>query len=60
MVILKYTFQHRNDFGSILKCEHCNHEQDLNSGYNDHYYHNHVLPAIECKSCGKASKENAA
>jgi plasmid rolling circle replication initiator protein Rep len=59
MKILKYTYQHRNDFCAILLCEHCEHQQELNSGYNDHYYHNQVLPAIECKTCGKSRTPQA-
>lgn len=53
MKILEITSQHRNDFHAILECEHCGHKQKLGSGYNDRYYHNHVLPAIKCNSCDK-------
>ncbi len=53
MKIKKITFQLRNDFGAVLECEHCGHDQKLMSGYNDAYYHNHVLPAIVCELCGK-------
>lgn len=60
MQIERYTFEHRNDFKAIMKCEHCGHEQPLNNGYNDHYFHNHVIPAIACQSCGKDGKSAAA
>jgi hypothetical protein len=53
MKIIKYTFQHANDFYAIIECEHCLSTQELKSGYHDGYYHNHVLPAIKCKTCGK-------
>lgn len=42
-----------NDFSAIMECEHCSHEQKLTSGYNDAYYHNNVIPAMTCGSCGK-------
>ncbi len=53
MKIQKITFENRNDFCAILECEHCQATQELKSGYNDAYYHNSVLPAIKCKTCGK-------
>jgi hypothetical protein len=53
MNIERYTYEHRRDFHAVLKCEHCGSTQALKSGYNDHYYHHHVLPAIKCNSCGK-------
>ena len=53
MKIKKITYQHRNDFHALLECEHCQHVQELKTGYDDAYYHQKVLPAMECKSCGK-------
>lgn len=53
MKIQKITYQHRNDFCAIMVCEWCEHTQELNSGYNDAYYHNSVIPKLECKTCGK-------
>lgn len=53
MKIKEVTYQNRNDFYAILECEHCQAEQELKSGYDDDYYHNKVLPAIECKSCSQ-------
>ncbi len=52
MKIQCITSRHRNDFRAILTCEHCAHEQMLNTGYDDDYYHNQVLPAIKCGKCG--------
>lgn len=60
MKIQKITFEHRNDFYAILECEHCQATQELKTGYNDGYYHNHVLPAIKCKACGKGRFGDAA
>ena len=54
MKILEYTFQHRNDFSAIIECEHCQHQEELKGGYHDTYYHNTVLPARKCSSCGQS------
>lgn len=53
MKIKEITFENRNDFKAVLLCEHCEETQFLGSGYHDTYYHDQVLPAIECKACGK-------
>lgn len=53
MFIQEITSQHRNDFRAIMECEHCEHTQKLTTGYNDGNYHNNVIPAMTCKSCGK-------
>lgn len=45
--------QHRNDFTAEMECEHCGHKQKLMGGYDDDYYHDHVIPKMVCKSCGK-------
>ena len=53
MRIKKITFRMNNDFSAILVCEHCGGTQELNSGYEDTYYHREVLPQIKCETCGK-------
>lgn len=53
MKIKEYTDSHRNDFCAIMECEHCGSTQKLTTGYDDNYYHEHVIPAMTCKSCGK-------
>jgi len=53
MKIHEITWQHRNDFRAILKCEHCQSQQDLIDGYSDQNYYSEVLPKIVCVSCGK-------
>lgn len=49
--------QHRRDFIAIYKCEHCGHTE-TGSGYDDEYFHNSVIPIMECKSCGKVAPED--
>lgn len=44
---------HRNDFTADMECEHCSHVQHLSTGYNDSFYHSHVIPAMTCQACGK-------
>ncbi|HIE4430010.1 TPA: hypothetical protein ACXM9H_000981 [Burkholderia multivorans] len=53
MFIKTILSQHRNDFTATLECEHCHSTQKLDSGYHDAFYHNKVIPAIDCHSCGK-------
>lgn len=57
MRIDRITFQMRNDFKAIMKCEFCGHEQLNNSGYHDTYYHQQVIPAMKCEECGKSTSE---
>ena len=51
--------RNRRDFEAIFECEHCGYEYE-GSGYDDRYYHNHVLPAIACKKCGKSAGDDYA
>lgn len=53
MFIQKVINHHRNDFSAIMECEHCQSEHKLITGYNDDNYHQNVIPAMKCKSCGK-------
>ena len=53
MRIKKITSQSRRDFSAILVCGHCEAEEKLTTGYDDSYYHQNVIPAMVCKSCGK-------
>jgi len=57
MKIKNITMELGNDFFAILECEHCGHEQSIESGYHDRYYHNEVIPNMECKECGKKRDE---
>jgi transcription elongation factor Elf1 len=49
--------QSRRDFIAIYECEHCGHEEE-STGYDDSYFHNTVIPKMECKKCSKTADEN--
>lgn len=53
MKIREITSTHNNDFRAVMVCEHCESTQQLNTGYNDSYYHSRVIPAMVCVTCGK-------
>jgi len=36
-------------------CEGCGNTQISYSGYNDKYYHENVIPNIQCKNCGEST-----
>ena len=50
MFIKKITFQMENDFKAVFCCEHCGYTYE-GWGYNDGYFHNVVLPKMECPKC---------
>lgn len=52
MFISKILSQHGRDFTALIVCEHCATNAKLDTGYNDAYYHEHVVPAITCGCCG--------
>jgi len=49
--------QHRRDFDATYVCEHCGYEEK-GYGYDDDYFHNSVIPNMECKNCGKKGSED--
>lgn len=53
MKIKDITWQLHNDFYALMVCEHCGHEQEIKSGYDDEYYHTRVIPKMVCKKCSK-------
>ena len=54
MRIKEITEQMRRDFWAIYECEHCDYESpSAQSGYDDEYYHNAVIPHKYCPSCLK-------
>lgn len=55
MKIKQILSQNRRDFTAIMKCEFCSHEEKDNSGYDDQYYHQNVIPSQNCKSCGEST-----
>jgi hypothetical protein len=57
MRIFTIKSQNRRDFTAILECEGCGEKQELRSGYDDRNYHDNVIPAIKCKTCGKTRND---
>lgn len=57
MKILKKTWSMGRDFAANMVCEGCKKTDTLLTGYDDHYYHDHVIPNIKCKHCGKSRKD---
>ena len=51
MKIKCITSQHRRDFHAVYVCEHCGHEEK-GYGYDDANFHDNVIPAKKCGSCG--------
>ena len=47
----------RNDFIGIFKCEHCEHEEKIDSGYDDTNYHTNVIPSMKCKNCDLSTND---
>lgn len=58
MKIKKIVRQYRRDFWAIYECEHCGHETDKESGYDDVHFHNNVIPKKKCKKCGKTAGDD--
>lgn len=46
--------QYRRDFRAIYVCEKCEHESE-GTGYDDTYFHENVIPNMECTECGYVS-----
>ena len=53
MRIKEYRSIGGRDFHATMECEHCGGTQELKTGYNDAYYHQHVIPAMTCRRCGR-------
>jgi len=58
MKIIKILSQHRRDFYADMECEHCGYIEKNVSGYDDSYFHQHVIPDMECKKCHKKASED--
>lgn len=58
MRIVRKINQHRRDFTAVYECEGCG-NQKTTSGYDDHYFHSSVIPAMKCESCGEAAPQDA-
>ena len=55
MKIKKMINQYRRDFTALMYCEFCQHEEINNSGYDDRYYHDNVIPDMKCKKCDEST-----
>lgn len=55
MKIKKITSQTRRDFAALMECEFCGHQRMNNSGYDDRYYHDNVIPNMKCEKCGEST-----
>jgi primosomal protein N' len=55
MKIQKIVTQDRRDFAAVMQCEFCGANYMNDSGYDDRYYHDHVIPEMRCKECGKST-----
>ena len=55
MKIKKIISQHRRDFSALMECEFCGAESTNDSGYDDRYYHDNVIPNMKCKKCDKST-----
>ena len=57
MKINRIISQNRRDFRAEYICEHCGHKQ-TGYGYDDTYFHQSVIPSMQCTKCGKVADEN--
>lgn len=58
MIIKKILRQHRRDFTAIYKCGSCGFEKE-GGGYDDSYFHSHVIPGMKCDNCGEKAGSDA-
>ena len=56
MKIKKVLSQYRRDFTAIFVCQHCDHHVKW-QGYDDDFFHNTVIPNMDCPECGKTGGE---
>ena len=57
MRIKEIVSQHRRDLTAIYVCEHCGHEEK-DSGYDDVFFHQKVIPNMVCKGCKKKAGDS--
>lgn len=53
MRIVKIISQRRRDGHAIFECGHCDHRQP-GYFYDDKYFHENVIPTMECPKCHKS------
>lgn len=56
MKIKRIISQHRRDFNAVFVCESCG-KEETKSGYDDTYFHQHVIPKMICQQCGKTAPD---
>ncbi len=56
MRIKEIISQDRRDFTAIYECEYCG-ATVRESGYDDLFFHQNVVPKMPCKSCGETASE---
>ena len=54
MFIKEKLSQSRRDFTAIYECEFCGKLVEK-GGYDDNYFHENVIPQMECSRCGVKS-----
>jgi len=47
--------RNRRDFWADFECEFCKYVEKDTSGYDDRYFHDNVIPEMDCKECGKST-----
>lgn len=57
MKIKKILSRSRRDFQAIYECQHCNYEHEQ-SGYDDTYFHQTVIPEMKCPKCKKVAGDD--
>lgn len=57
MKINRIISQNRRDFRAEYECEHCG-DSWKGTGYDDSYFHETVIPEMECKECGKVASDD--
>jgi transcription elongation factor Elf1 len=55
MRIKRLVSQYRRDFAALMECEFCGYQKMNNSGYDDRYYHDNVIPNMRCDKCGEST-----
>lgn len=56
MRIKEMLYQNRRDFRAIYECETCG-ATEKKGGYDDANFHENVIPAMKCNSCGAIAPE---
>ena len=58
MKIKRIISQSRRDFTADYECEHCGFVDERQRGYDDSYFHNSVIPKMQCPECGESAAED--